>query len=460
MSSDLSHLLASTFLGGNFDDSAQAIAIDKNGNVYVAGYTYSSNFPIKNGLQYTFSGASDAFIVKLADTYTSSSDHTENIITKYHGECIIVNLTGEKLRSGYKLIFVPSNTYKHGLGYFIGLLIFSIEDISNLQSLSSIHNPVYISYSPFFLGLYISLMKAYIHDKKKLSGEDALKKIYDFMTDNNHITIVPIKLPLTQKYKNYICFIPMYLNGSDIEFDTDTVTTSNEIWLVDKAFFDGIIMLEGGALFSNADFYLEPLTEKLMVDEFFNKIIRPKYEDILKDIGISIINNDYISMLYHFYQEYSAVIYYYKKSSTFMSIYNMNYSIIEECLSNLTKDCDFLTYNREVYNYLHELLVAPKSYTKVNLLLSIIRLSDSFDKLYEKSCKLFTGDLTINSENYSCSLDDYLILTNPFENLFSFFVNYISLDINRNSNFIRKVKNNILKKLKNIDIDDLVTINL
>jgi hypothetical protein len=36
------------------------------GNVYVAGYTYSTDFPLVNALQSTFAGIDDVFIAKLA----------------------------------------------------------------------------------------------------------------------------------------------------------------------------------------------------------------------------------------------------------------------------------------------------------------------------------------------------------------------------------------------------------
>ena len=44
-----SALVYSTYLGGSTQDSAQAIAIDSSGNAYVAGQTYSSDFPVTSG---------------------------------------------------------------------------------------------------------------------------------------------------------------------------------------------------------------------------------------------------------------------------------------------------------------------------------------------------------------------------------------------------------------------------
>ena len=62
----LNQLIASTYLGGSLDDMANSIILDYNENVYVAGGTYSSDFPTTpNAYDNTYNGNSDAFISKL-----------------------------------------------------------------------------------------------------------------------------------------------------------------------------------------------------------------------------------------------------------------------------------------------------------------------------------------------------------------------------------------------------------
>ena len=67
-------MLWATYLGGILDDWATGVAVDGAGNVWVAGWTRSANFPLVNPLQGTLdSGASDdfdAFVAKLDPTGT------------------------------------------------------------------------------------------------------------------------------------------------------------------------------------------------------------------------------------------------------------------------------------------------------------------------------------------------------------------------------------------------------
>jgi hypothetical protein len=58
-------LIYSTYLGGSGADLGQAIAVDGSGNVYLAGYTYSSDFPTQNAFQSSSAGGADVFVTGL-----------------------------------------------------------------------------------------------------------------------------------------------------------------------------------------------------------------------------------------------------------------------------------------------------------------------------------------------------------------------------------------------------------
>jgi hypothetical protein len=58
-------LIYATFVGGNGQDNATAIAVDREGNAYITGFTDSTNFPVKDALQKTKLGDFNAFVMKL-----------------------------------------------------------------------------------------------------------------------------------------------------------------------------------------------------------------------------------------------------------------------------------------------------------------------------------------------------------------------------------------------------------
>ncbi len=64
-----SALVYSTYLGGNNDDFASAIAVDSSGDAYITGYATSTNFPVTPGaFQTAASGQGDAYVVELNAT--------------------------------------------------------------------------------------------------------------------------------------------------------------------------------------------------------------------------------------------------------------------------------------------------------------------------------------------------------------------------------------------------------
>ncbi len=65
-SGDLTTLAASTFLGGGSHDSGHSLALGPIGDVYVTGYTYSTDFPtISGAYDESYNGEYDVFVTKL-----------------------------------------------------------------------------------------------------------------------------------------------------------------------------------------------------------------------------------------------------------------------------------------------------------------------------------------------------------------------------------------------------------
>jgi hypothetical protein len=57
--------LQTVLIGGTGREQVTGVALDKSGNLFVEGFTTSSDFPMKNGWQPRFGGGGDAFVAKL-----------------------------------------------------------------------------------------------------------------------------------------------------------------------------------------------------------------------------------------------------------------------------------------------------------------------------------------------------------------------------------------------------------
>ncbi len=58
-------LVFSTYLGGSSDDAAYGVALSRQGEIYIAGDTLSTDFPLVRPFQVAKAGGQDAFLVKL-----------------------------------------------------------------------------------------------------------------------------------------------------------------------------------------------------------------------------------------------------------------------------------------------------------------------------------------------------------------------------------------------------------
>jgi len=91
-------LVYSTYLGGSDDgDYGMSIAID-DGYIYVAGYTYSTNFPTYNAMNSTNNGASDCFVTKL------TADGQSLVYSTYLGGNTFELIYDISVESGYAYI--------------------------------------------------------------------------------------------------------------------------------------------------------------------------------------------------------------------------------------------------------------------------------------------------------------------------------------------------------------------
>ncbi len=68
-----SALSYSTYLGGGAADQGLGIAVDGFGNAYVAGQTFSSDFPTPGGFATSLSGLSDSFVTRINTNVTGTS---------------------------------------------------------------------------------------------------------------------------------------------------------------------------------------------------------------------------------------------------------------------------------------------------------------------------------------------------------------------------------------------------
>lgn len=137
-------LIFSSLIGGQFEDAATTMALDSSSNVYVAGYTYSPDFPTTVGVYDTdLSGRTDSFIVKLDPagskilkaTYIGGRDDESDSGFNWHHSIVIdradnIYLSGSTTSPDYPVTAGAFNTT-----FQTGLIIVVTKLDSNLSRL-------------------------------------------------------------------------------------------------------------------------------------------------------------------------------------------------------------------------------------------------------------------------------------------------------------------------------------
>ncbi|MDX6577345.1 MAG: hypothetical protein QOE96_3298, partial [Blastocatellia bacterium] len=107
LNSEGTALLYSTYIGGSGTDRGSGVAIDSNGNAYVAGYTSAPDFPTENAFQNSFGGSFDAFIAKID---TNANGLNSLVFCSYLGGSGDDKAYGIAIDSGGNNVYVTGQT--------------------------------------------------------------------------------------------------------------------------------------------------------------------------------------------------------------------------------------------------------------------------------------------------------------------------------------------------------------
>jgi hypothetical protein len=116
-------LLYSTYLGGSNADAGWAIRVDSSGNAYVAGFTFSTNFPTQSPYQSSNRGSPNAFVAEfdpagsalIFSTYLggSSDDRAFGLALDSSGN---IYVTGKSLSADFPTTTGSFQAANHGAG--------------------------------------------------------------------------------------------------------------------------------------------------------------------------------------------------------------------------------------------------------------------------------------------------------------------------------------------------------
>jgi len=117
-------LVYSTYLGGQFDDAGNGIAVDSDGNAYIAGSTDSSDFPLTYSAFETSGGGNIGFVTKMNPTgsslvYSSFLDAGNGSLASG----VAVDSNGSAYVAGTGIAALMGTPVAYGSGAGIGIFV-------------------------------------------------------------------------------------------------------------------------------------------------------------------------------------------------------------------------------------------------------------------------------------------------------------------------------------------------
>jgi hypothetical protein len=178
-----------TYFGGNDYDFGTGIAVDLSNNVYITGFTCSTNFPNTNGLQYAgaqfvnysnyVDGLFDGYVAKFAQPtatnlnliYSTFLGNTQNdvayaIAVDSHEAAYVTGFTtstnfyntttGTNANGTISYPFIQNGVTNNVIGYDYTTNVF-LAKLTNNPNNNTLTNPVGLAYSVVFGGLYMDI---------------------------------------------------------------------------------------------------------------------------------------------------------------------------------------------------------------------------------------------------------------------------------------------------------------
>ncbi|MHA2459859.1 MAG: SBBP repeat-containing protein [Candidatus Thorarchaeota archaeon] len=220
-------LVFSTFFGGSENDYGSDVTLDEQGDVYILGYTDSTDFPTKNAIQNSHAGSYDSFIAKFR------MPGNQLIFSTYFGGSIRDVGKGITVDSIGNVIFVgETNSYDFPTSNSFDNQTHGEEDcfVTKLDSSGSS-----IIFSTYFAGSYDDIASSVVVDVADNVYVAGYTESYDFPTLNAY---------RDNRFRYYDCFLfklnstgqglfySTYFSGSEYEYCRDmTIDSSGHIYL-------------------------------------------------------------------------------------------------------------------------------------------------------------------------------------------------------------------------------------